>query len=90
MNLLLKASEERESFYDLIGTEVHFINDIISHSSNILHEKGEKAFISDVQYRTGFWSNKTDQYYEPEINVFYINGISSTTWSKDAFVEFNK
>lgn len=89
MRLLLKTSEEREDFHELIYTEVTFASDIISIGGSILHEKGEKAFISDVAYTTGYWSRLCpDIYVQPKISTFNINGIKATSWEPNTFIEF--
>lgn len=89
MRLLLKASEEKECFHDLISTEVTFANDIIYINGNLMHEKGEKAFISDVEYTSGYWSHLCpDIYVEPKISSFKINGVPGTCWTPDTFIEF--
>jgi hypothetical protein len=89
MRLLLKASEEREHFHDLIYKEITFASDIISIGGHIMHGKGEKAFISDVEYTSGYWANLCpDIYVEPKISTFKINGIPSTSWRSETFVEF--
>lgn len=89
MILLFKASEEHEDFFDLIDTEVTFDSEIISHAGYIMHEKGEKAFISDVEYTCGYWSNLCpDIYVKPKISAFKINGINSTCWKPDTFLEY--
>jgi hypothetical protein len=90
MRLLLKASEEREHFHDLIYKEVTFGSDIISIGGHLMHSKGEKAFISDVEYTSGYWSNLCpDIYVEPKISRFKINGIASACWRPETFIEFN-
>jgi hypothetical protein len=67
MRLLLKASEERDDFADLIYKDVTFANDIISIAGQVLYEKGQKAFISDVEYTAGHWSRACpDIYIEPK------------------------
>lgn len=89
MRLLLKASEEREHFLELIGKDVTFASDIINIAGVITHTKGEKAFISDVEYTSGHWSNLClDIYVEPKISAFKINGVTSTCWKPNAFEEF--
>lgn len=89
MRLLLKASEERENFHELIDTWVTFASDIISNAGSIMYKKGDKAFISDVEYTSGYWSSLCpDLYIEPKISTFKINGIPSTCWKPDTFVEF--
>lgn len=89
MRLLKKASEEREHFHELIYTDITFACDIISIGGQLLHEKGEKAFISDVEYTPGYWSRLCpDIYVEPKISSFNINGIKATSWKPDTFVEY--
>jgi len=89
IRLLLKASEEKDHFYDLIGKEVTFASDIISQAGFISNVKGEKAFISDVEYTSGYWSNLCpDIYVEPKISTFKINGVPSCCWKPQAFQEF--
>ena len=89
MRLLLKASEKKEHFFDLIGKEVTFASDIITIGGYISDKKGEKAFISDVEYTSGYWSNLCpDIYVEPKISTFKINGIKSTCWKPETFEEF--
>lgn len=91
MRLLLKASEEREDFHELIYTDVTFASDIISIGGSLLHKKGEKAFISDVAYTTGHWSRVCpDIYVQPKISTFNINGIKATSWKPDTFIEYPK
>ena len=85
--LLLKASETHEDFYNLIGTDVTFDGDIISNSGSRMHSKGEKAFISDVEYTSGHWSNFFSMYIEPKISSFKINGMPSICWNPKTFVE---
>lgn len=89
MKLLLKASEERNHFHDLIYKEVTFASDIITIGGHLMHAKGEKAFISDVEYTAGHWSNLCpDIYIQPKISTFKINGIPSTCWKPETFIEF--
>jgi hypothetical protein len=89
MRLLLKASEERDHFHDLIYKEVTFASDIITIGGHLMHSKGEKAFISDVEYTSGYWSHLCpDIYVQPKISTFKINGIPSTSWRPETFVEF--
>lgn len=89
MRLLLKASEEHDHFHDLIGKEVTFASEIISIGGAIMHEKGEKAFISDVEYTTGYWSNLCpDIYVQPKISTFKINGVPGCCWKPDTFIEY--
>jgi len=91
MRLLLKASEERSDFHDLIYKEVTFASDIISIGGYIMHTKGEKAFISDVEYMAGHWSRLCpDIYVQPKISTFKINGIPSTSWKPETFEEYKK
>jgi hypothetical protein len=91
MRLLYKASEEREDFYDLIGTDVTFASDIISIGGSLMYHKGEKAFISEVEYTPGRWSSLCpDIYLKPEISTFKINGIPSTCWRPETFEEYPK
>jgi hypothetical protein len=90
MRLLLKASEEREDFYDLLGKEVTFDHDIISVGGSLLFEKGQKTFITDVTYTSGYWSNLCpDLYVKPEISMFKINGTAGH-WRPETFTEFLK
>ena len=89
MRYLLKASEEKEDFYDLIYKDVTFASDIISHAGSLMHEKGENAFISDVEYTAGRWSNLCpDIYIQPKISTFKINGIKAVSWRPETFIEF--
>lgn len=89
MKFLLKATEERNDFYELIGKEVTFKGDIIYISGSISHKKGEKAFISDVEYNPGYWCKSCpDIYVKPKISTFKINGLPATSWRPDTFVEF--
>lgn len=91
MRLLLKASEEKKEFYELIGTEVTFASEIITIGGQITHDKGKKAFISDVAYVTGYWSRACpDIYIEPKISTFNINGVQAMSWVPDAFIEYRK
>ena len=88
-SLFLKASETHEHFFDLIGTDVTFASDIISIGGAILHTKDEKAFISDVEYVDGHWSRLCpDIYHPPKISLFKINGVYSTCWMPETFVEY--
>lgn len=90
MMLLLKASETGDHFSELIYTEVTFACDIISISGSIMHIKGEKAFISDVEYISGYWSNLCpDIYVKPKISIFKINGTSGC-WKPDTFIEYKE
>jgi len=85
---LVKASERKEDFYDLIGKDVTFASDIIFINGNVTHEKGEKAYISDVQYIPGYWSRLCpDIYVQPQISTFQINNITGS-WKPDTFLEF--
>lgn len=87
--LLYKATEEKEDFHDLIYKEVTFASDILTIGGQISHSKGEKAFISEVEYSGGYWSNLCpDIYVKPKISMFKINGIPSTCWRPDTFEEF--
>ena len=89
MRLLLKASEEKDNFHDLIDKEVTFASDIIYIGGHLMHEKGEKAFISDVEYTSGYWSRLCpDIYVQPKISTFNINGIKATSWKPDTFIEY--
>ncbi len=91
MKFLLKASEEQKDFYDLIGTEITFASDILTIGGQISHKKGEKAFISDVQYTVGYWSHVfSGLYIEPKISNFRINGVKSTCWKPDIFLEYKQ
>lgn len=91
MKFLLKASEEKEDFFNLIYTEVTFASDIICISGSVMHEKGEKAFISDVEYNPGYWSRLCpDVYVPPKISSFKINGVPGKTWRPDTFIEYQK
>lgn len=89
MKFLLKASEEKEDFFKLIYTEVTFANDIIYMNGNVMHKKGEKAFISDVEYNPGYWSRACpDIYVQPKISSFKINGVPGKSYNPSTFVEF--
>jgi hypothetical protein len=91
MKLLMKASEEKDHFSDLIYNDITFACDIISISGSLLYKKGEKAFISDVIYNAGYWSNLCpDIYVQPKISAFKINGIPGQTWKPDTFIEFKQ
>jgi hypothetical protein len=91
MKFLLKASEEKDHFYDLIDKEVTFASDIISVGGQLLYAKGDKAFISDVEYTSGYWSRLCpDIYVQPKISSFKINGIPATSWRPETFVEFKQ
>lgn len=70
MRLLLKASEEKEHFHDLIYKDVTFASDIMSIGGQITYRKGP------------------DIYVQPKISTFKINGIPSTCWRPETFVEF--
>lgn len=86
--LLHKASETREDFYDLIGKEVTFKSDIIFIGGSISHEKGEKAYISDVSYTSGYWSTLCpDIYVQAKISTFQINNVPGS-WMPNTFEEF--
>lgn len=88
---IVKASEEGEDFYNLIGTEVTFACEIITIGGSISHFKGEKAIIRDVSYVKGWWSNIcSNLYYPPEISTIHLKGIERTCWIKDTFVEFRQ
>lgn len=90
MKFLLKASEEKKDFYDLIGTYVTFASEILSIGGQIEHNKGDKAFISDVEYNPGYWSRLCSGIYEqPKISTFKINGIPGQSWKPDTFLEFS-
>jgi hypothetical protein len=90
MRLLLKASEQRADFFPLIGMDVTFASDIVSIGGKITHEKGERAYISDVEYVSGHWSRLCpDIYIEAKINTFQINNVIGS-WVPDSFVEFKK
>ncbi len=86
MRLLFRASEQHEDFYDLIGTEVTFANNIINISGEMMYSKGEKAFISDVSYCSGYW-HRFGHYEKPLILGIYINGIVESSWNQRAFEE---
>jgi hypothetical protein len=89
MRLLLKASEEKEHFFELIGKDITFDSDILSIGGQITYRKGEKAFISDVEYTSGYWSHLCpDIYVQPKISTFKINGIPGTCWKPNTFTEF--
>lgn len=92
MRYLVKSSEEVGSpFSELIGKDVTWKHDMYSIEANLLYKEGEKAFISDVQYRVGFWGgNSQREWREPCINGLYINGISAATYSPNSFLEFAK
>lgn len=84
MNLLVKASEDKSYFHFLIGKEVTFASDYIGISGAILHTKGEKAFISDVEYTPPYY-NRFGHWIPAKINTIQINGIVSTCWLLSAF-----
>lgn len=88
MKLLLKASEEREQFYNLIGRSVTFASDIVSVGGQILNKKGERAYVSDVEYTAGYWSGLCpDIYVQPKISTFQINNVTGS-WKPDTFIEY--
>ena len=85
-----KATEERDEFFELIGTEITFSNDIITIGGQILHNKGDKAVIEDVEYKDGCWSNLCpDIYINPRISIFKLHGIYGC-WTPDSFLEYKK
>lgn len=85
-----KASEEKDCFFDMIGKDVTFVNDIVSIGGSLLHGKGEKAYISDVIYTSGYWSNLChDIYVQPKISSFQINNIPGH-YRPDTFIEYQK
>ena len=89
--LLLKASKEKEHFYNLIGVNVTFASDIISNAGSLMRIKGEKAFISDVEYTSGYWSRLCrDIYVQPKISTFRIDGINNIAWKPQSFLEFGE
>lgn len=89
MRLLLKASEEKEYFHNYIGMDVTFACEIISVGGQIMHEKGEKAYISDVQYTAGYWSNLCpDIYVAPKMLMIQINNVNDY-YRPETFIEFN-
>ena len=84
----LKASEEKQDFHDLIGTDVTFANDIITVMGYVSHVKGEKAYISDVIYDAGYYSKCCpDIWNEPKIRMFQINNVPGH-WRIDTFLEY--
>lgn len=86
MKFLQKVSETGECFTDLLDKEVVFKSDILSIGGQVIHHKGEKAFISDVEYTAGYWSRLgTSVYVEPKVTGYKINGIPSTVWSVSTF-----
>ena len=87
--LLLMASREREDFHDLIGKTVTFASDIIDHSGNLMHQKGEEAYISDVEYTPAFYSAMYREWSNPNINTVKINNVYGS-WRPDAFIEFTR
>jgi hypothetical protein len=88
MKWLINASEERADFFELIGTWVTFAGEIITIGGQITHEKGEKAFISDVVYKPGYWSRLCpDIWIAPKISAFQINGVPGHL-RPDAFTEY--
>ena len=90
-HILLKASQEKADFFELIGTDVTFASELITVGGQISHKRGKKAFISDVEYIPGYWSNLCpDIYVEPKINTFRINGINARCYKPDTFVEHRK
>lgn len=90
MRFLLKASEEKDHFRDLIGKDITFAKDIISIDGHIMHTKGEKAYISDIEYTAGYWSHLCpDIYIQPKISTFQINNVRGS-WKPDTFIEFEK
>lgn len=88
MRLIEKASEVKQDFYELIYTDVTFASDIYSHSGFLMHKKNEKAFISDVEYQPGYWSTSFQKFMNPKILSFKINGVPSSCWRPDTFLEF--
>lgn len=87
--ILFKVSEENEEFKELIGTDVTFKSELISDSGLILHNKGEKAVITDILYKKGRWSNLcSDIYIEPQLHSFHINNEISHTYFPEIFEEF--
>lgn len=90
MKWLVNASEERADFFDLIGTWVTFASDIVTIGGGLLHEKGEKAYISDVSYMAGRWSRLCpDIWVKPEISAFQINNVRGH-YKPDTFEEYKK
>lgn len=86
--MLLKTSEIKDEFNDLIGKEVTFANDIITIGGVILHKENEKAIISDVEYVAGYWSKLCpDIYREPKINSVYINDTTHVCYLPNTFLE---
>ncbi len=87
--LLLKVSEEHDDFNELIGKDITFASDVITIGGQILHSKGEKAFISDVEYTSGYWSRACpDIYVHPKVSTFKINGIKAHCWKPETFLEY--
>lgn len=43
MKFLVKASEEKADFFDLIGTDVTFASEIINIGGQIMHKKGRES-----------------------------------------------
>ena len=86
--MLFKTSETKKEFNDFIGKEVTFSNDIITISGNLLHNKNEKAIISDVEYVGGYWSRLCpDIYREPKISSVYINDVTHVCYLPNTFLE---
>lgn len=86
MNFLQKVSETGECFTHLLDKEVVFKSDILSLGGEVIHHKGEKAFISDVEYTSGHWSRfSPSMYIEPKVTGYKINGIPSTVWHVETF-----
>jgi hypothetical protein len=84
----VKASEEKADFHELIGRDITFASDIITIGGSVTHTKGEQAYISDVIYTSGYWSNLCpDIYVKPKISSFQINNVPGQ-WKPDTFVEF--
>ena len=86
---ILKATIEKTKFSNLIGKEITFANSIINNSGIICHEKGDKAIISEVEYKDGYYSHLCpDIWIKARISAFKINGKISTCWQPDTFIEF--
>ena len=88
--LLVKASEEKSDFHELIGTEVTFKTDIFNiYSGKTWYNKGDKAIISDITYIEGHYSRACPDIWEKsQIVTLQIERELSIGWTPSTFIEF--
>lgn len=72
-----------------IGDTVTFANELIYINGNVMHEKGEKAVIRDIEYTGGYWSRLCpDIWVEKKPSGIKLVGLPNVVYTPDTFEEF--